>query len=518
MKGLYKLLPAKRLTLIQNLVSVILLAVIVFMSFGTVFTAHIEKNETTTDMFDSIVNSFGDGEAAEMPETVEVSAPYIIKSLGSLGKILKSGMDAIKNATELAGDAQKVQDDINNFDSDPDSLDDLQNNADNLGNLENSASDLENKANKTKDSVNELGESLKSEEFISLISLIVVIAQGFSTNFVLGLVYFALIALAIILPVIATIRFIIALVSLIKNLGNPGKAYTTITKSVGGIFVLFPTLWLFKIIAPQVEFAKNITTMVALLIVIMVMNLVASRLKCYTPAQFKYVNVLQAVSVFSVVGFFLFMMNIDGMHFFDHLWDRMDVFAKTAKGGDIALVSLIVLVTVLLLFFLVKFIKKLAFRLCCMVPTGKVLAHDSYLVTAIFGVGLIAAPMFLMKGKFGLDLGDDMKSFTVFSVGIVLMLVCEIVLPILKKTVCASATADDIHAVLVGCPTGTPDEAPVEEAPVEESPVEEAPVEEAPVEEAPVEEVPVEEAPVEEAPTEETAAEEAPEEKDQAEV
>jgi hypothetical protein len=126
-------------------------------------------------------------------------------------------------------------------------------------------------------------------------------------------------------------------------------------------------------------------------------------------------------------------------------------------------------------------------------------AKDSHIANTAMSLALIIIPVVLMVTSFELDLGDNMGSFVLFAIGIVVMLASEIVLVSLKKGL--KIEREDVYAVLTGCPD-------VEEAPVaEEAPVEEAVAEEVVVEE-PAEETAAEEVVVEEAVTEEVAAKE----------
>lgn len=485
------ILPAKTLTLIQSIACIALMVLIVISSFSAIFTVKIEKTSGAVDMFDKIVNSVGEGEKAEMPEEVEVSAPYLIKSLGSVGSILKSSMKTIKNATELSNSANDVQNDMNNGE---------------YSDLGNDADELNAKAEATMDSVNEISEALKSEGFVGLIALITVIAQAFGQSFILGLIYIALMAMTIVIPVTALVCLIKAVISFIIHLGNPGEGYSKIAKAFGDVFILFPTLWLMKIIAPQIEFTASVTVMVVAIIVALAIGLVASRLKGYNSTQFKYINALQGASLVGVIGYFIFMLNVDKSHIFDTIFDNMGAFAKTAKFADVAIVVLLTLAMVSILFTSCKYIKNIACRMCCMYPApkqkknGKVAhANDTFIGNAAVALALVAIPVALMVTSFKLDLGENMTSFILFSVGIVMMFVAELVFSVLKKAF--GVANEDVRAVLTGCPTC--EEADEEEA--EEAATEEVVIEEAPAEEAVVEEVAAEEAPAEEAPAEEEA-------------
>lgn len=460
MKKLQSILPAKTLTLIQSIVCLIIMLVIVFMSWGTIFTAEVSKTDKAVETFESVVNSMGGDNDVEMPGTVEISAPYVVKSVGSLGDVLKSVMNTAKNISEVNKSYNSGND------IDPDKL----------------QSDMD----KFEDNANELSESLQSDEFVGFVTLIVAVVSAFSESFLLGIVYLALIVMAIILPILATIRFLIALVSFIKHISAPEISFSTIVKGYGAVFSMFPLLWLMKIIAPAVEFSSGVTVMVALLIVGLALNLVASRLKAYTPSQFKYINLLQGMSAIGIVGYFIFMLNISGMDLFGHIWDALPAFVKSAEFSEYALPYIMIMIMVVLMISATSYVANIACRLACMVPAPKVVAgrpvqfaKDTYIASAAMSLGLIIAPIVLMVTKFSLDLGDDMASFVIFSIGIIIMFVAEILMATLKKMLCSDTTAEDVHAVLTGCPTGDVSEAPAaQEAAATEATAQEAVAEE----------------------------------------
>lgn len=492
------LLPVKALTLIQNIVCLLVMLVIVIMSFGPIFTAEVNKTDKAVDIFEKVVNSVGGNESVEMPDTVEISAPYVVKSVGSLGKVLKSALNTLK-------DASAANDAVNNAQSE------MQNDPMNAeGAMEDASKDIENLQN----SASELSAELKDEDFVSFLTLVVVVITAFGENILLGIVYVALIVLAIMLPIYATIRFIIALVSFFCHLVSPDRSFSTISKGYGAVLAMFPALWLMKIIAPAVKFSTGVTLMVALLVAGLVINFVASRLKAYTPAQFKYINMLQITSAVAVIGYFVFMLNISGMNMFGHIWEALPAFAKSAKLTDLILPYLMVMAMIYLLSLAAKYVAKIACRLACMVPAPKVAAgcpvkyaKDTYMFSAALSLGLIAAPIVLMVAKFNLDLGDDMISFILFSAGIAVMFIAELLMVILKKTLCANVTAEDVHAVLTGCPTGDttveqtavtePEATATVEEPVAENVPEQTPPEE-------TTEEPAQEPVTEEAPSEDT--------------
>ncbi len=436
-------LPPKTLTMLQNIVCVVIMLVIVFMSFGTIFTAEVKSTEKTNEIFDSVVNSIGDGEAVAMPKQIDISMPFLVKSVGSLGKILGSAMNTMKDIAATNDSVNKAQDDIEN---DPFAAQDAMN-------------DVNENANNLQNSANELAASLHNEDFVGLIALIVVVVSAFGESFILGLVYVALIALAVTLPIVAVINLIVAIVGMVKGFASPAQGHSTISKAYGRVFAMFPMLWVMKIVAPNVEFASGITVMIVLIVVGLVINLVASRLKAYSPVQFKYLNLLQIISAASIVGYFVFMLGLSKMNMFDHVWDSFIGFAKNAKFADVVLPTLLIMVAISLLTVAAKHIKNIACRLAVMmrVPTqepGQSLgfAKDNFIATSAASLAIVVISVILMVTDMKLDFGDDMGMFVVFCLGIIIMFVSEILMVVLKKSVCPGITPEDVQEVLGGCP------------------------------------------------------------------
>lgn len=519
------ILPVKVLTLIQNLICLAVIVGVVALSFGTIFTATV--GDTASDKYANIIHTLdSEADVPEMPKTVDVSLPYIVKSVGSLGTVIKGTASSLKSVANDAKDLNNTANDINQSTSNTESInsvEDIENAMQAKDELQNNVNDMQNSVENINKSTSEIAKSLKNEDFVKLVALFAIIGEAFSQSLLLGIVYVILIILAVFIPVYAAIRALIALISFFIHLAKPQKAFSSISKAYTAVLALFPVLWLLKIIAPAIEFSTGVTTIVALLVVGIAVNLIASRLKSYTPVQFKYVNTLQLVSVAAIAGYFLFMVNLSKTNIFEHIWDILPGYIDNSGIQNAILPILIILVMIGFLFTACKCIATTACRLACMIPTPKTatgsetkFARDSHIFAAIVPLITVAAPVVLMVTDFKLDLGDDMNAFILFAAGAVIMFVSELLMMILKKTVCHGLTPIDAHAVLTGCPTGDEyfaslkaekptaiEEAPIEEAPIEEAPAEEAPVEEASIEEAPAEEAPVDEAPVEEAPVEE---------------
>ncbi len=458
MKGIKSFIPSTVMAMIQSIVCIVIMVAIVLLSFGTIFTATVANSESANEKYNDIMGMFDmdeeEKEDLEMPKTVDVSAPFIVKSVSTVVKIIPDLVKMVTDAKDLVDDAQQMQDDVDEMQNASD-LDGIQNSK---NEVESSAKDLEDKANKTKESANKISDALKGEAFAGLIALIVIIVEAFGQSVILGIVYMALLVTAFTLPLVAIIKTLIAIISFCINIGDPGRGYAKVSKAFRGVFVMLPVLWLYKILAPQLTFGGAITGITVLCFAALGINLIASRLKSYTDGEFKYFNVLQIVSLVSVIGYVLFITNIGKIEMFDAIWDGIGDFLGGGYGAGAVIVTVLaVIIMVMSMFFVCKLISKLATRFCCMVPVGKKHMHDTYIVSGAMSLLLIIAPIVLMVGDFKLDIEDTMASFIVTAIGIVLIFASEVVLVVLKKTLCSDVTDEEILAVLTGCPTGEDD-------------------------------------------------------------
>ncbi len=444
MKSLQNLISPRKLSLIQSIASLVIMLAIVIMSFGTIFTAKVEKTADMVESFNEMVENMG-GKKVEIPTEVEFSAPGIISSIGSLGKVLKGAIDTAKDAADLSK-SSKEADDIEDIEK------------------------LEEKAEKTKDSAKNMADGMQG--LANFIAMILIMVEAFKQSVILGLIYLALISMTLLLPIILAITFLTALIPFLKNLQEPEAAYPKIAKKFGSMFGSFVVLLLLKAIAPEVTFGGVITGIVVLCAIGFVLNIVASRMKPATDLQTKFLNVNQIVSLAGFGAFMMFFTALKGTNLFNRIWERLDDFALdhlSKEDSTTLLLSMaMIFVMIVVLFSICSYLQKVCCRMACMVKTGKVATRDNYIVSTALALLVVIIPVVLMKGEYALKLNDEeMGAFTLFAIGVVLMLVVEIVYAVLKKALCKGLSHEDVVAVLSG--VGAEEAPAVEEAPAEEA-------------------------------------------------
>ena len=487
MKFLEKFLAPKKLTMIHTLVCFALIIVMFFLSFGTIFTLEVGKGGEAlsgmTEMLDELEAEAGvELPDLEIPETIDVSFPFIIKSAIGGIKVIPVIVDAMKEMTEEVKEMEEALDEDNLKDSA----------------MQNGVEDTVENASEQVDDVKESGQKLAdviTQDLVNLICLFMAIINAFTTNFILGLCYFLILVVAIAVPISCIFNTILCVISIIKNREDPGKAFHRVAKSFSAVMNKFPLILLVKVLVPAVNLGAAIIAMLVTIVVGLVVSLAVSRLKGYEKAETKYLNVLQICSVASLVAFLVFFFNMAKTHIMDAFFKNSGKYLAdqavnlVAKKQDMDLVPMaLIAVFIVVLVMICNYLVKIVTRIACMSSSKS----DSHIFTTVAGLALVAIPFVLMNGNFKLELADaEMSAFITSSVGIVLMLVIEIVLCVLSKSLCSDVPAERRKEIVTGAYVH--DTEAVEEAPAEEAPAEEAPAEETPAEETPVEETPVEE-------------------------
>ena len=81
MKTLEKIFSPKLVSILQTVLCFLLMIVLLWASLGTVFELEVNLNENMTSFIDKIFSSASEEEFV-IPEKVEVSLPFILKSIG----------------------------------------------------------------------------------------------------------------------------------------------------------------------------------------------------------------------------------------------------------------------------------------------------------------------------------------------------------------------------------------------------------------------------------------------------
>ena len=401
MKTLEKIFRPKLVSILQTLLCFALIIVLLWASLGTVFELDVNLGEKTVSLLDKVFSAASE-EGFEIPETVEVSLPFIIKSIGgAIGFIIS----LVASLFGMSFDA--------------------------FGNL--------------------------SQGAVDLICLIGAVISALQTNLVLGVCYAFILYIVFAIPISCVINLFVCLISIFKNITNPGKAFHRVGKSFAKITHKLPIVLLIVALVPDVKLGKGVVGIFAACLGGLAISLIASRLKVYEKPEFKYINLLQIFSLASVAAFAVFYMNIGKANMIPAFIDAAAV-ASQGRNTIIDIAFLALYVVALVLFF--KYMSKSLTRLACMSASKS----DTHIVTAVIGLIVAALPFVVKAMDIGVTLSDEQFSaHIVCTVAIALIFVLELVFKILSTVLCRDVKAAARKAIVTGAYIHEPSEETVEE-------------------------------------------------------
>lgn len=478
MKSLEKIVKPKVLTMAHTFIMFALIIVMFFTSMGTIFTLEVGDGAVWLNDVKDVINEMSgeDSVDVEIPEKINVSFPFVVKSVGGTAK----------GIVQLFKSLSEEKDTVN-------TVDDIKSEAD---------------LNKAKENAEETAENAGkaiSQNVINLVCLIMAIVTAFRANFVMGLAYLMILVSAIVIPIACIVALIKSIIAVVKNRDDLGKAFHKVSKAFTSVVSGFPIILLVLVLVPQIKLGAGVISMFAVSGVGIAVSLVASRLKTYEKGDFAFINVVQIASVGSLIAFLLFITNIAKTHILEAFFKNSAAYmfgqleGALTNGQKIDFGPIIaVLIFVAALVAVCNYLVNILTRMSCM-SSGKSTTH---VISTGMGLAVVIVPIVctnIEKFNFKLE-GEALDAFKVAAAGVILMFVIEVVLAILSKTLCGSVDSDRKKEIVTGAYVHESVAAPAEkiskEAPVEEV-SEEAPAEEV-SEETPAEEVSSEEVPAEE--------------------
>ncbi len=497
-------LPKKTVSMIQIWVSVLLILVSIFLAFAPIITFDLMDAETA-DAIEEMLGELGAGDEIEIPDgKLEVSAPKLIGCINLFTKLISVAGN--ENATQAEKDELQAM--------------------------------VE-------------GEEGKNSMLVAaalVVSIGDVFSDGGEDTGIIGMILNVLVVLictiymlgfTLIIPFVYIIVGIVALIRALTKMKTPEDVAGKVAKTLPGMIVYPMLLLAFQAVLPGMGFGSGALGLWILAFVATLLNVVVSRLRTYTVTDIKYANVLQGISLVSIIGYLVFFFNIIKTGVFHTFisgdWGTVTAMAMgngleaTINEHEAAEVvsngyivdAILVMLAVLFVVSSVDYFKDVLQR----ISLAKTKGGDNGIARAIMTLLACVLPMVVLNSQnnyeniFDLDaepigsfldnMSDDGKSaLTMALVGAIIILASEIALIVLKKVFCADSTAASRLAVLNGL-APAPEaavEAPVaeEEAVPAAAVAEETPAAEEATEEAPAEETSVAEEATEEAPAEET--------------
>lgn len=446
--------PKKLTATVQIWVSVLLLVIATSLSLTPIISLNtLDNRETINEM---IVKVAPDSDF-EIPEEVDVSAIKLVKSIGVMSKIMSATMKGVKDK------------DVSNTGSEIAAI---------------------------------LDTPEGQETIVIAVSLVSTVASNFDkedtdtsgvlasvlTMLVSIIALLALLALTFIIPIMLAWATITALVSALTNLDDPEEVSTKIARKLPAFISMPFTLMLFQCVVPGMTYGSGIVGVCVASILAAVLGLVISRLRSYDDAAFRYLNIVQGVSLVGVIGFVVFFFNLVKTNIFTTFL-RGDFAEYVAKVGvemaknkeaqvqnGYAIDLLLILIYVVLALASVGYLEKCAQRLACSKSANKkgAFPKDTCIGRAIVMLAVYILPAVVISRKSYFDDptdmtaegtksflelgGDQANAFTMVLVGAIIILLAEIALIVLKAVFCKGMNAESMQALMSGA-----DVAPVAE-------------------------------------------------------
>ena len=464
--------PKKLTARVQIWASVLLLIIATCLSLTPIITLNTVDNADDINKMLADITPEGT-ETFTIPETVDVSAIKIVKSIGVIAKVVKTTVDAAK-----AEDMSHVGSDIADVFKTEDGQETIV-----------IALSFATTVSSNFDTKDTSGSGILASVLTVMVSVIALIA---------------LLVMTFVIPVMLLVATVSALISALANLATPEEVSTKIGRKLPGFISLPFTLMLFQCVVPGMTYGSGIVGICVTAILAAVLGLVISRLRSYDAPAFRYLNIVQGVSILGGVGFVVFFFNLVKTNIFTNFLhgkfaeyvasvavESVKKDPKPVNNGYLIDLALI-FVYVILALGSVTYLEKCVQRLACSASANKkgAFPKDTCIVRAILMLAVYILPTVVIGRKsFYNDptvldgVGDESllvlnteesSALKMVLVGAILMLVAEIALIVLKAVFCKGMNRESMTALMSGAETAEAAEAVAESEAVAEETTEEA--------------------------------------------
>lgn len=268
------------------------------------------------------------------------------------------------------------------------------------------------------------------------------------------------VVMTFVIPIMLIVAAIAVVIKALRNIKTPEDASGMVANKLTPMLSMTLTVMLFQCVINEgvMEAGSGLTTIFILAIVSVAVNFIATRLREYPSAQFRYINIVQPVAILSIVGFLVFFFNL--------LETRITVsyikgFMPFAVAGEEYAHLAMMGVYIILALGCVGYLDKAARRLCCSVkpegPKGivglfiKGKVSDNNIVHAVMNllVYILPAVVIAMDG-FEFYTEETEGAFSGMLVGAIIMLVAEIAAMVLRTIFCKDLSTREAEELLTG--------------------------------------------------------------------
>ncbi len=400
---LKSLARGKGMSRIQNIIIFALILIMAFMSYGTYFSISFEiDDELEADINEALYEITGDDDI-KISDSVDIGPMLFVNVASSIADII----EAIENVNNDSEDPIEDEDDKKKKKADQELID-----------LVLFAMVFSHNMTEVVDSIED--GRVNGEAFRNALLDVIAILMLF--------------VIMVVFSIVLTVSVIISIFVFAFGFKNPGRTSYRLSKAINRVISFLPLFIFVFLMAPSITIGDGLKNIMLVAIGAYVIGFVASRLKKYEGDDFKFLNFLHIFSFTSLAGCIMFVCFFikSGMLAETFKATLSRSFLEELFDGTVDIIPIVVLVGAIVAFSLALCsIKRVPSRFACM-SKSKRGAHIVKAVFALFAAIVPALMLYFPGSEFTLE-SDQMMAFLLYSAGLIIMLVSEILLASFSK-------------------------------------------------------------------------------------
>jgi len=429
MRLLFKRITGKMCQNTQTVVCFVLIAVMLVMSFGNLYTLKVEVPKVLQNGMDKIEEVINDpmisnGEDIEivMPDELSVNLFLFIRASTKI----KDVVEIYKSMVELS-EVSGATDTNEYYQA--------------YARLRTLAADAK--------------ELISSDEFLNLLALASAFVSGFGTSALNGIVMVMMVLMTVIMPISLLIALIVALFAFLADRKDTERRYLAMMKAFRRAARVFLLVIAVKLFDMDIGLSFGIIMGLIACVGGFAFSALASHGKRYTPEGKRYMNISQIASLVTLSGFFIFYFGIAysgavGQYFAIVAKDAFACIFSKEYGEVFRSQFIFMLFAVLTVAAFVATLSVLTGTLARM--GGMLPRHrESLLVPACASLLMIAVPLYMrtVDNRISFDHSQSLALSIAF-LGIVIMILAEVAKISLQRILCPTLKESEKYSILRG--------------------------------------------------------------------
>ena len=290
----------------------------------------------------------------------------------------------------------------------------------------------------------------------------------------------ALLIFSMIAPIYYVIAFLFVLVAVLKNLQNPEEATAKVSGRLPKTIIVPIYIMLYACVTKTLSPGSGVKTLFVLVILNSILNLVATRMHAWDKKPLKFANIVQGLSLVSVLGYIIYLFNIVKTGVFRTLITNNGFLVAAGKaavnkaasaytGTSTTVVEkqtfasdlLLVLVAIGIVLFSSRYLAAVLRRATLSLKKGDKPGHIIFAVVLMFSAILpMVVKTFLHDTTKNpavsyLDsmTAEQNAALTGALVGLIIILLSEVALIILQKVFCEDISQEEMNEILTNTTT-----------------------------------------------------------------